>query len=203
MREPEKEPMAEPIAEPIAEPVTKPLLRRMELRDLPSVMEIDAACLPRPWGEAVWREELRSPFSLYLVLEEDLRMEVGRGRGATRETHNPRFICAQIGVKHVSGELHVTTVAVRPERRRMGYARSLIHAVIAAFPQARYVHLEVRPSNGPARTLYESLGFVITGRRRRYYGDEDALLMTLDLGEGPRQTSGASHAPYGPPPGVA
>ena len=198
MREPEKEPAAEPVAEP-----TKPLLRRMELRDLPSVMEIDAACLPRPWSEAVWREELRSPFSLYLVLEEDLRTEAGRGRGAARGTYNPRFICAQIGVKHVSGELHVTTVAVRPERRRKGYARSLISAVIAAFPEARFVHLEVRPSNGPARTLYETLGFAITGRRRRYYGDEDALLMTLDLGEGPRQTSGASHAPYGPPPGVA
>ncbi len=187
----------------MAGPMTEPLLRRMELRDLPSVIEIDAACLPRPWSEAVWREELRSPFSLYLVLEEDLRTEVGRARRAARGTNNPRFICAQIGVKHVSGELHVTTVAVRPERRRMGYARSLIHAVIAAFPEARYVHLEVRPSNGPARALYEALGFAITGRRRRYYGDEDALLMTLDLGENPRQTSGASHAPYGPPPGVA
>ena len=195
MREPEKEPMAEP--------QTKPLLRRMELRDLPSVMEIDAVCLPRPWSEAVWREELRSPFSLYLVVEEDVRAEVGRGRGAARGTNNQRFICAQIGVKHVLGELHVTTVAVRPERRRMGYARSLIHAVIAAFPEASYVHLEVRPSNGPARTLYETLGFAITGRRRRYYGDEDALLMTLDLGEDPRQASGASRAPYGPPPGVA
>ena len=191
MREPEKEPM------------TELLLRRMELRDLPSVMETDAACLPRPWSEVVWREELRSPFSLYLVLEEDLRTEVGRGRETARETSNARFICAQIGVKHVSGELHVTTVAVRPERRRMGYARSLIRAVIAAFPEARYVHLEVRPSNGSARTLYEALGFVITGRRRRYYGDEDALLMTLDLGEGRRQTSGASRVPYGPPPGVA
>jgi [ribosomal protein S18]-alanine N-acetyltransferase len=199
VREPEKESATEPVAEPVAEPH----LRRMELRDLPSVMEIDAACLPRPWSEAVWREELRSPFSLYLVLEEDLRTEVGRGRRAARGTNDPRSICAQIGVKHVLGELHVTTVAVRPERRRMGYARFLIHAVIAAFPEARYVHLEVRPSNGPARTLYEALGFVITGRRRRYYGDEDALLMTLDLGEGPRQTSGASHAPYGPPPGVA
>ena len=78
MRDPEKESATEPVAEPVAEPH----LRRIELRDLPSVMEIDAACLPRPWSEAVWREELRSPFSLYLVLEEDLRTEVGRGRRA-------------------------------------------------------------------------------------------------------------------------
>ena len=45
------------------------------------------------------------------------------------------------------------------------------------------MHLEVRPTNAAAITLYESLGFAQTGRRRRYYGDEDALLMTLDLDE--------------------
>ncbi len=195
--------MREPEKEPVTEPVPEPLLRRMEVRDLPSAMEIDAACLPRPWSERVWREELRSPFSLYLVLEEGPGTEAGRGTGAGRGQYNPRSICGQIGVKHVSGELHVTTVAVLPERRRRGYARYLIKAAIAAFPEARYVHLEVRPSNGPARTLYEALGFVTTGRRRRYYGDEDALLMTLDLGEGRRQSPGASRAPYGPPPGVA
>ena len=186
-----------------AVPSPAPLLRRMEIRDLPSVMEIDAACLPRPWSERVWREELRSPFSLYLVLEEDPRTEVGCATETDSGTYDSLSIFGQIGIKHVSGELHVMTVAVHPERRRRGYARYLINAAIAAFPGARRVHLEVRPSNVPARTLYEALGFVTTGRRRRYYGDEDALLMTLDLGEGPRQTPGASRAPYGPPPGVA
>jgi len=43
------------------------------------------------------------------------------------------------------------------------------------------VHLEVRPTNWAAISLYESLGFSTTGRRPRYYGDEDALLMTLNL----------------------
>ena len=173
MRRPEKEPV--------------PLLRRMKVRDLPSVMEIDATCLPRAWSEAVWREELRSAFSLYLVLEEErVGTEATHLTESGRDTRDLRYIFGQIGVKHVSGELHVTTVAVRPERRRMGYARSLINAAIAAFPEARRVHLEVRPSNAPARTLYEALGFETTGRRRRYYGDEDALLMTLDRGGGRR-----------------
>ncbi len=142
-----------------------PLLRPMQPSDLPAAMEIDSLCLPRPWSEAVWREELESPFGLYLILEEGGE------------------IFGQIGVRHVLDELHITTLAVRPERRRQGHARTLVGAALAAFPGARRVHLEVRPSNAAARTLYETLGFATTGLRRRYYGDEDALLMTLDLEE--------------------
>ncbi|HEY0127891.1 MAG TPA: ribosomal protein S18-alanine N-acetyltransferase [Rubrobacteraceae bacterium] len=141
------------------------VLRRMRAADLPAVMEVEALCLPRPWSAGIWRGELESPHALYLV--------VGESGG----------ISGYIGVRHVLGELHVTTIAVRPERRRCGHARALIGATLAAYPEARCVHLEVRPTNVVALTLYESLGFRKTGRRPRYYGDEDALLMTLDLSE--------------------
>lgn len=140
-------------------------LRRMEARDLPAVMEIDAMSLPRPWSAGIWRGELESPYGLYLVIED-------QGE-----------ISGHIGVRHVLGELHITTIAVRPEYRRRGHARALIGAALAAYPHASHMHLEVRPTNAAAITLYESLGFSQTGRRRRYYGDEDALLMTLDLDE--------------------
>jgi ribosomal-protein-alanine N-acetyltransferase len=137
----------------------------MEARDLPSAMEIDALSLPRPWSAAIWRGELSSPYGLYLVIED-------RGE-----------VFGQIGVRHVLGELHITTIAVRPEYRRRGHARALIGAALAAFPDASHVHLEVRPTNVKAIALYESLGFRETGRRPRYYGDEDAVLMTLNLDE--------------------
>ena len=140
-------------------------LRRMESSDLPSVMEIDALCLPRPWSATVWRGELSSPYGLYLVIEDS------------------DGLCGHIGVRHVLGELHITTIAVRPECRRRGHARALIGAALAAYPHASHVHLEVRPTNAAALALYASLGFRKTGRRPRYYGDEDALLMTLDLDE--------------------
>jgi ribosomal-protein-alanine N-acetyltransferase len=140
-------------------------LRRMEARDLPAVMEIDAMSLPRPWSAGIWRGELESPYGLYLVIED-------RGE-----------ISGHIGVRHMLGELHITTIAVRPEHRRRGHARALIGAALAAYPRATHMHLEVRPTNAAALALYESLGFRKTGRRRCYYGDEDALLMTLDLAE--------------------
>ena len=142
-----------------------PHLRRMEDRDLPSVMELDALSLPRPWSAAIWRGELGSPYSLYLVVEDSGE------------------VFGHIGVRHVLGELHITTIAVRPEYRRRGHARALIGAALAAYPNASHVHLEVRPTNVEAIALYVSLGFLETGRRPRYYGDEDAVLMTLNLDE--------------------
>jgi len=143
----------------------------MRLSDLPVVMEITRCSLPLPWGEAVWREEIVSLFGLYLVLEVD---------GA---------VCGYIGLKLISDEAHVMTIAVRPEYRRRGFARTLVEAALAdpASDCARRVHLEVRPSNAGARALYGALGFVQTGLRPAYYGDEDALLMTLDLRRAPHR----------------
>jgi len=81
---------------------------------------------------------------------------------------------------HVVDEVHVLNVATDPAVRRQGYARALMHQVIA-FAQARNVRmmmLEVRRSNGPAIELYRSLGFFAMGWRRGYYSDgEDAIEM--------------------------
>ncbi len=142
-----------------------PPARPMRAADLPAVMEVAAESMLQPWSEAVWRQELASPLGLYLVLEE----------GDT--------ISGFVGVKRVTDEAHVMTLAVRPDLRRRGLGRALVRAALAApaLAGARRLHLEVRPSNADARALYASLGFVETGVRRNYYGDEDALLMTLDL----------------------
>ena len=148
-----------------ARPASDRLVRPMLDSDLPVVLRIAEASLPNPWSEAIWRDELSSPFGLYLILEEEGE------------------VVGFIGVKHVAEETHVMTVAVVPNRRGRGHARALVGAALEApaSRESRRVHLEVRPSNTAARTLYASLGFTETGRRPRYYGDEDAVLMTLEL----------------------
>lgn len=83
----------------------------------------------------------------------------------------------------VSDELHILSVATRPEFRRRGLGRALLtHAIdFAKGRGARTAILEVRPSNAAALELYAKFGFV-TGRvRPRYYADngEDALEMIL------------------------
>lgn len=145
--------------------MTEPLVRRMRPADLPVVMKIDRQSLPRPWSEATWREELNSLLSLYLILAEG------------------EAISGHIGIKRIVDELHVMTLAVRPSRRRQGFARVLLKAAFVhpASVGARHAYLEVCLNNQEARALYSSLGFVQTGIRPGYYGDEDALLLTLNL----------------------
>jgi hypothetical protein len=81
----------------------------------------------------------------------------------------------------------------RPSRRggpwrRQGIGERLLLALLdlAAARGAHEATLEVRPSNLPARRLYEKYGFKVVGVRPRYYSDnnEDALIMTTDALEG-------------------
>jgi ribosomal-protein-alanine N-acetyltransferase len=79
---------------------------------------------------------------------------------------------------------HVMNVAVAPEQRRRGVARTLLEHLfeVTGGDERRGYTLEVRVSNEGAIKLYERLGFVARGVRRGYYTDnrEDALIMWRD-----------------------
>jgi [ribosomal protein S18]-alanine N-acetyltransferase len=75
---------------------------------------------------------------------------------------------------------HVIDLAVAPRMRRRGVGRRLLSALTAELRSrgARGITLEVRAGNLGALALYRGAGFVVEGRRLRYYPDgEDALLL--------------------------
>ncbi len=91
-------------------------------------------------------------------------------------------------------EAHITSLAVAGEARRRGHGRRLVTALVALARSlgAEAVTLEVRASNGAARSLYAGCRFEEVGERRRYYPDgEDAVIMTLALDDGGRAASAA------------
>lgn len=91
---------------------------------------------------------------------------------------------AMVMARVAAGEAEILTLAVLPEHRRQGLARTLLEAATAeaAAHGATVLFLEVATRNDAARTLYASLGFVEVGRRRGYYADgDDALVMRRDL----------------------
>ena len=70
----------------------------------------------------------------------------------------------------------VTTLAVLPAYRRVGIARDLLAACETKLGMPS-IRLSVRESNLAAVALYESNGYVLVNRWKKYYvGGEDALI---------------------------
>ncbi len=131
--------------------------------DMDEVLAIETASYPRPWLREHFQAELISPHAFPLTaFSAD-----GRVAG---------YICPVL----VLDEGHIMNVAVHPAFRGRGIGQLLVERIIADCRDAgaAFVSLEVRISNEAAIGLYQRLGFVGTGTRRRYYENgEDALLM--------------------------
>jgi len=111
---------------------------------------------------------------------------VGPGRwyvGAQRPDDGA--LVGYAGLWYDGDDAQVMTVAVDSTYQGHGVGRRLMTALVerALDEGATSVLLEVRVDNDPALHLYESMGFVRLGRRRRYYqpGDIDAWTMRLPL----------------------
>lgn len=140
------------------------LIRPMTAADVPHVAEIARSGFPLPWSARMFEKELDAPLARYLVLTEDGR------------------VAAYGGMWVILGSAEITSIATCPEGRRKGYGERLMRALMAwAYEELEITEftLEVRVSNAPARAMYEKLGFVQEGLRKKYYEDnkEDALIL--------------------------
>lgn len=139
-------------------------IRRLVYSDLPSVLAIERRSFPTPWSLAMFVLELSKPSGICLAATADGRL-VGY------------LVCSRY-----ADVWHLMNVAVTPERRRRGIAKSLLSELLErAGTDARYT-LEVRASNDVAIGMYERFGFRPAGTRPRYYHDngEDAVIMWLE-----------------------
>lgn len=140
----------------------------MESKHIPDILQVEQECFHTPWSEEMFIEEMSGKFSHYCVAEVD-----GHAVG-------------YMGMWCLSGEGHITNVAVGKTHRRCGYAKALIsHFIeIAKAENLEFMTLEVRSSNTPAIALYKSFGFSEVGVRKKYYENvDDALLLTKFFGE--------------------
>jgi [ribosomal protein S18]-alanine N-acetyltransferase len=141
-------------------------IRKMTLEDVPAVIDLDQKSFSLPWPERSFRFELTSnPASRCWVADLD------------------RKIVGMIVVWLIVDEAHVATLATHPDFRRRGIGKKLLsHALRDLIDEgARSSFLEVRESNFSAQEMYRKFGYEASGRRRRYYrdNDEDAILMNL------------------------
>ena len=133
---------------------------------LDDIARLEQICFSRPWSRRMLAEELENQCAAFLVA-----LEPG--------TDN---VIGYAGLLVMADEGYITNVAVFPEYRRRGVAEQIIQ-VFCDFAQGNhlaFLTLEVRPSNAPAISLYNSFGFEEVGRRKNYYDlpREDALILT-------------------------
>jgi [ribosomal protein S18]-alanine N-acetyltransferase len=78
-------------------------------------------------------------------------------------------------------EYEIHTIGVDPVYQGQGIGRRMMTDLLE-YASGGTIFLEVRTDNEPAIALYESLGFVNVGRRRRYYraSGADAYTMRRD-----------------------
>ncbi len=153
---------------------------RMRTEDLDEVLVIERASFTLPWSRGAFLYEME-------------QNRVARCSVMRDDQHVVGYVC----IWEIGDELHITNIAVDPGRRRQGLGRALLTYVMedGRARGLRVVALEVRPSNHEARTLYDSFGFRVVGRRKGYYYDtgEDALVMEAHLDGAPAGTEGSGN----------
>lgn len=143
------------------------VIRKMTEADVPAVAELDQISFTLPWPERSFRFEVNSN-------------SAARCWVAEVDGHVVGMIVAWLFVD----EVHIATIATHPDFRRQGIAQKLLtHTLRYTLDEGAVTSfLEVRGSNLAAQEMYRKFGYEISGRRKRYYkdNDEDALLMTLE-----------------------
>jgi [ribosomal protein S18]-alanine N-acetyltransferase len=90
-------------------------------------------------------------------------------------------------VRDLGNECEILSLGVVPRCRRLGIAQDLLRAAIEETRRRARpsLVLEVATDNDAAGALYARFGFIVVGRRARYYkrpdGRADALIMRLTL----------------------
>ncbi len=131
------------------------------------VAEIEKSCFSKPWSQKAIEAELLNENAHFYVLLYDNKV-VGYG-----------------GMHMAVDECYIANIAVLPNFRKNGFGKAITTHLIkeAEKLSCEFISLEVRPSNKPAVSLYNTLGFEEVGKRKNFYTSpvEDGLIMTKYL----------------------
>jgi ribosomal-protein-alanine N-acetyltransferase len=134
--------------------------------DIDALVSIDAGS-PRPWTTEA--------FSTELAMDPPTLFALKAGGQVVA------FVVARIA----GPQMDILNLAVARDHRRRGLGRKLLTSLLdhAAPLAVQTAFLEVREGNLEARSLYGSVGFIESQRRRAFYKDpvEDAVLLRLQM----------------------
>ena len=130
---------------------------------LNQILGIESESYDNPWSYQSFLNEINNEVSSNWVYIEDAKL-----RG---------YMFGWI----IQGDYHINNIAVKVSNRRKGLAKKMIDNIIFS-PKIENIYLEVSRLNDYAIRLYEKIGFIKNGVRKKYYSNgADAILYKMEL----------------------
>jgi ribosomal-protein-alanine N-acetyltransferase len=152
------------------------VIRRVQLKDIDEIMQIERQSFPVAWEYTIF---------LNICIRKG---QVSSGESGTifmdvLELNNRVIGYSVWEFDRRKAEGHILNLAIHPNERRKGNGRRMLLSVVEQLItlHTKLCRLEVRESNIPARALYEASGFKPSGKIAGYYFDEDAIVYTKHL----------------------
>ena len=144
-------------------------IRRMKDTDIDEVYAIESSVHIAPWSKEILRDCVLVGYDCRVI-------EVNN--------ENTWTLGGYIISRHSDNNYHILNLCIAKPLQAKGLGRTLLQSFIHSLnndPQTEYVILEVRPSNGIALHLYQTMGFEQVEIKKEYYKDtnsvEDAILL--------------------------
>lgn len=145
-------------------------VKEAHILDIDKFLEIEKVSFKDPWSRSMFLSELED-----------------RNRRIYYKALINEEVAGFIGLWFIVDECHIVNIAVHPDFRNKGVAKSLVQRAVmeGGIRGVNSFTLEVRAGNEEAIKLYEGLGFMKAGYRKNYYEKEreDGIIMWLVTGE--------------------
>lgn len=147
------------------------MIRNAGKSDLDKILEIENSCYPVPWDRTAFECELS-------------KLAAGKNIFLAGDEKESNRLAGYFAADIIIDYVHILNIAVAAEFRRMGLAAAFMAKAEMETRKRGLgaLTLEVRENNESAVNLYKKAGFIIKGRRLKYYENtDDALLMWKTL----------------------
>lgn len=148
-------------------------IRGYQRYDLKEILKIEEASFTYPWAPKMFG-------ALFQISPEGFYIAEKKGMLAAYAILllEPHYASTNMKLR-----AHLINFAVHPENRRQGIGTSLLQHIQEDVKKhnAEEIVLEVRRSNHIAQEFYSKLMFKRVGLISGFYGDEDAIVMQLEI----------------------